>query len=129
MFQEALQFHFKFFFCYSRQIVVEVVGWMLPLLIWQIFHIIMDFFFQFSLYVFLTNQCVDISYLVIHYTFAISMSLKFKDENQIIPSFETLMDDYSIITNELALMTSSIKREVSWVLESFISFLTKYENK
>jgi hypothetical protein len=57
------------------------------------------------------------------------MSLKFKDENQIIPSFETLMDDYSIITNELALMTSSIKREVSWVLESFISFLTKYENK
>ncbi len=66
---------------------------------------------------------------MIHYTFAISMSLKFKDENQIIPSFETLMDDYSIITNELALMTSSIKREVSWVLESFISFLTKYENK
>ncbi len=108
---------------------MKVVGQMRPPLIWQIFHIIMDFFFQFSLYVFLTSQCVDINYLVIHYTFAISMSLKFKEENQVLPSFETLMDDYSIITSELALMTSNIKREVSWVLESFISFLTKYENK
>jgi hypothetical protein len=41
------------------------------------------------------------------------MSLKFKEENQILPSFETLMNDDSIITSELALMTSSIKREVS----------------
>jgi hypothetical protein len=57
------------------------------------------------------------------------MSLKFKEQNQVLLSFETLMDDYSIITSELALMTFNIKREVSWVLESFISFLTKYENK
>jgi hypothetical protein len=61
--------------------------------------------------------------------FAISMSIKFKEESQVLPSFETLMDDDSIIINELAFITSRIKREVSWVLDSFFSFLTKYENK
>jgi len=61
--------------------------------------------------------------------FAISMSLKFKEENQVLPSFETPMDDDPIITSELAFMTSSIKREVSWASDSFFSFLTKYENR
>jgi len=112
MFQEALQFHSLIF-------VVKVIGRMPPLLIWQIFHIIMDFFFHLSLYVFLINQCVDINYLVMHYIFAISMSLKFKEENQVLFSFETLMDDDSIITSELHLMISNIKREVSWVLDFF----------
>jgi hypothetical protein len=119
MFQEALQFHSLIFFCYSKHIVVKVIGRMPPLLIWQIFHIIMDFFFHLSLYVFLINQCVDINYLVMHYIFAISMSLKFKEENQVLFSFETLMDDDSIMTSELPLMISNIKREVSWVLDFF----------
>jgi hypothetical protein len=57
------------------------------------------------------------------------MSIKFKEESHFLPSFETLMDDDSIIINELAFITSRIKREVSWVLDSFFSFLTKYENK
>jgi hypothetical protein len=39
------------------------------------------------------------------------------------------MDDYSIIVNEVALMASDIRREVCGVLDSFLSFLTKYENK
>ncbi len=32
--------------------------------------------------------------------FVISMSLKLKEENKIIPSFESLMEDDSIISNE-----------------------------
>jgi hypothetical protein len=39
------------------------------------------------------------------------------------------MDDHSIVVNEVALMASDIRREVCGVLDSFLSFLTKYENK
>jgi hypothetical protein len=57
------------------------------------------------------------------------MSLKLKEENQIIPSFESLMEDDSIISNELSLLASNVKREVINVLNSFLSFLKKYEQK
>jgi hypothetical protein len=56
------------------------------------------------------------------------MSLKLKEENKIIPSFESLVEDDSIISSELSLLASNIKREVINVLESFLSFLKKYEN-
>jgi hypothetical protein len=59
--------------------------------------------------------------------FAIFMSLKHKEENQVVLSFETLMDDNSIVANELVLITSNIKREVCGVLNSFLSLLTKYD--
>jgi hypothetical protein len=45
------------------------------------------------------------------------MSLKLKEENKVVPSFKSLMKDDSIIVDELAL------------LDSFLSFLMKYENK
>jgi hypothetical protein len=51
------------------------------------------------------------------------MSLKLKEENKIIPSFESLVEDDSIISSELSLLASNIKREVINVLESFLSFL------
>jgi hypothetical protein len=57
------------------------------------------------------------------------MSLKLKEENQIIPSFESLMEDDSIVFYELSLLASNIRREVINVLDSFLSFLKKYENK
>jgi hypothetical protein len=57
------------------------------------------------------------------------MSLKLKEENKIIPSFESLMKDHSIIFYELFLLASNIRREVINVLDSFLSFLKKYENK
>jgi hypothetical protein len=57
------------------------------------------------------------------------MTLKLKEENKIIPSFESLMKDYSIIFYELSLLASNIKREVVNVLDSFLSFLKKYENR
>jgi hypothetical protein len=51
MFQEALQFHSLIVLCYNRQIVVKVISQIPPTLIWQISHIIMDFFFQLFSYV------------------------------------------------------------------------------
>jgi hypothetical protein len=57
------------------------------------------------------------------------MSLKLKEENKIILSFESLMEDDSIICDELSLLASNIKREVINVLNSFLSLLKKYEKK
>jgi hypothetical protein len=57
------------------------------------------------------------------------MNLKLKEENQIILSFESLMENDSILFNELVLFVSSIQREVINVLDSFLSLLKKYENK
>jgi sensor histidine kinase YesM len=57
------------------------------------------------------------------------MRLKLKAKNKIILSFESLMEDYSIISNELSLLALNIRREVINVLDSFFSFLKKYEIK
>ncbi len=57
------------------------------------------------------------------------MTLKLKDENKIISSFESLMEDDSIIFDELFLLAFNIRREVINVLDSFLSFLRKYENR
>jgi hypothetical protein len=59
----------------------------------------------------------------------ISMSLKLKEENKIIPSFESLMEDDSIISNELSWLASNIRREVINVLDSFLLVLKKDENR
>jgi hypothetical protein len=57
------------------------------------------------------------------------MSLKLKEENQVLPSFESLMDDDSIINDELFVLASKIKREVINVLDFFLSFLKVYDKK
>jgi len=57
------------------------------------------------------------------------MSLKLKEKNQVFPSFENIMDDDSIVANELVLLVSNFRREVCGVLDSFLSFLTICENK
>jgi hypothetical protein len=57
------------------------------------------------------------------------MSLKLKEENQVVPSFESLMDDNSIVSYELSLLASNIKREVINVLGSFLSFLKVYDKR
>jgi hypothetical protein len=57
------------------------------------------------------------------------MSLKLKEENKIILSFESLMEVDSIVSNELSLLASNIRREVINMLNSFLSFLKKHENK
>jgi len=92
----------------------------LPPLTWQIFQIIVDCFLQLFQPMFLTNPMVIGLLVILH--FAISTSLKFKEENQI-ASFENVMDDDSIVINELSLLTSNIRREVINVIDSFLSFL------
>jgi hypothetical protein len=61
--------------------------------------------------------------------FAISMKLKFKEENEVVPSFESVMDDNSVVNDELFLLASNIKREVINVLDSFLSFLKVYDKR
>jgi hypothetical protein len=60
---------------------------------------------------------------------AISMTLKLRGKNQVLPSFESLMDDDSIISDELSLLASNIRMEVNNVLDSFLSFLKVYDKK
>jgi len=55
------------------------------------------------------------------------MSLKLSEENQVILSFEALMDDDSIVKYELYLLVFNIKMEVINVLDYFLSFLKVYD--
>jgi hypothetical protein len=57
------------------------------------------------------------------------MSLKFREENQVSPSFKRIMDDDSIINDELSLLTSNIRREVVDVLDFFLSLLKVYDRR
>jgi hypothetical protein len=99
-----------------------------PLLTWQISQIIVDCL---SLIVFacVFNQSCGHWFLSDDLHFVISMSLKLEEENKIIPSFESILEDDSIISNELSLLAFNIRREVINVLDSFLSFLKKYEIK
>jgi hypothetical protein len=54
--------------------------------------------------------------------FAISMSLKFKDEI-VFTTFNNLMKEDGNVVYELSCLASNIKKEVMGVLDSFLSFL------
>jgi hypothetical protein len=55
--------------------------------------------------------------------------LKLKEENEIVPSFDNLLEDGLIVIDELVVLTSNIKTESCGVLDSFLSFLKKCEEK
>jgi hypothetical protein len=57
------------------------------------------------------------------------MSLRLKEKNQVLFSFESLMHDDLVIVDELVLLMSKIRRKVCGVLDSFLLYLIKYENK
>jgi hypothetical protein len=57
------------------------------------------------------------------------MNLKLREESQVLVSFESLMDDDSVVSDELSLLVSNIKREVINVLDSFLSFLKVYDKR
>jgi hypothetical protein len=71
---------------------------------------------------------MGISFLMMFYT-TISMSLKLKEKNQVVPSFESLMDDDSIVINELSLLACNIGREVINMLDYLFIFKRKYDNR
>jgi hypothetical protein len=54
------------------------------------------------------------------------MSLKLKDENEVLHSFDSLMENDLNVANEFSLLTSnvrtSVKREFSGIIYSFLSF-------
>jgi hypothetical protein len=60
--------------------------------------------------------------------FAISMSLNFKDEIDS-TTFDNLMKEYANVVFELSHMAFNIKHEIVRVLDFFLSFFTKYEEK
>jgi hypothetical protein len=55
--------------------------------------------------------------------------LKLKEENEIVPSFDNLIEDDRVVSDELVVLTSNIKTEICGVLDSFLSFLKKCEEK
>jgi hypothetical protein len=57
------------------------------------------------------------------------MSLKLREENQVLLSFESLMDDDSVVNAELSLLASNTRKEVMNVLEFFLSFLKVYDKR
>ncbi len=59
----------------------------------------------------------------------ICMSLKLREENQVLLSFESLMDDDSVVNAELSLLASNTRKEVMNVLEFFLSFLKVYDKR
>jgi hypothetical protein len=107
---------------------MRIIGQMPPLLIWHIYQILVDCLCP-IVFVYVFNQSHGHWLLsdVLHSI--ISMSLRLKEENKIILSFESLMEDDSIIFNELSLLAFNTRREVINVLDSFLSFLKKYENR
>ncbi len=56
------------------------------------------------------------------------MSLKFKDEIDF-ATFDNLMEENGNVVYELSCLTSNIMKEVVQVLNFFLSFLRKYEEK
>jgi hypothetical protein len=57
------------------------------------------------------------------------MSLKLREENQILLSFKSLMVDDSIVNDELSLLASNIRREVINVLDFSLPLLKVYDRK
>jgi hypothetical protein len=57
----------------------------------------------------------------------ISMNLKFKDEIDYV-TFDNLMEEDGNVIYELSCLASNIKKKVG-VLDSFLSFLKKYEER
>jgi hypothetical protein len=55
------------------------------------------------------------------------LKLRIKHENA--PYFQTLMEEDFSVTLELICLVSNIKKEVSIVLDSFLSLLRKHETK
>jgi hypothetical protein len=53
------------------------------------------------------------------------MKLKFKEENEVFPSFKSPMEDDYVIADELALLVFNIRKEVCGVLNFFLSFKKK----
>jgi hypothetical protein len=57
------------------------------------------------------------------------MVLKLRDALEVLLSLQNLMEEEFTVVDELIFFASNIKKEVCVVLESFLSFLRKFEEK
>jgi hypothetical protein len=63
----------------------------------------------------------------LHFSIFINLKLKKKPKNA--PSFQTLMEKDPDVALGLICLVSNIKKEVCGVLDSFFSFLKKFDGK
>jgi hypothetical protein len=57
------------------------------------------------------------------------MSLKLKKNFKNAPSFQTLMEKFFSVALELICLASNIRKDVCGVLNSFLSFLKKFDER
>jgi hypothetical protein len=74
------------------------------------------------------NQCRGHWLLSDALNATIFMSLKFKNEIDF-ATFDNLMEEDGNVVYELSCLASNIKKEIIQVLDSFLSFLKKYEER
>jgi hypothetical protein len=93
---------------------------MAPPLMWHIFQIFVDYLFPIVIaYVLNQSRGHWLFNDVLH--FAISLNLKLKEDNQVLFSFESLMEDEYILVNEFVLLVFNIRKDVCGVLDFFLS--------
>jgi hypothetical protein len=115
-------------FCYSKQSLVMMTIKVPPPLTWHICQIVIDCSF-FVVTTCILNQFEGHWLLSDAFHFAISMSLKLREETENAPSFQTLMEEDLGVTFGLICLASNIKKEVCGVLNSFVSFLKKFDER
>jgi hypothetical protein len=106
---------------------MKMIGKVPPLLTWHIFQIIVDSI-GLVVFVYILNQYKSHWLLNDKLNFAISMSLKFKDEIDC-ATFDNLIEEDVNVVFELSCLLSNIKKKVVGVLDFFLSFLKKYGKK
>lgn len=98
---------------------------------WHIYQIIVDYLFPIVI-IYVLNQSHGHWLFMMHYILQSSMSLKLNDENEILHSFDSLMENDLNVINEFSLRASNIririKREFNGILYS-LSFLKICEKK
>ncbi len=119
MFQEGMQFHFTIVLCYKQIDYCE--GY------WSNASSsnLEDVFFP-TIFTCVLNQSCGYWLLrnALHST--ISMNLKLKEKNQVVPSCEILLEDDLVVVDELVLLVFKTRKEVCGV---FISFLKNMKMK
>ncbi len=127
-------FHETFLFCgvivtcYSKQTAIQIFGWVPPPIIWFICQTLVKYLNP-IISVCVLNQFDGHWILFDALNSTIIMSSKTKEEINVRPSFEFLMDDDLGISFELTSLASNIRSKVFGVLDSFLSFMRTYDKK
>jgi hypothetical protein len=99
-----------------------------PLLTWHICQIVVNCF-SLVIIVYVLNQSRGHWLLSDAFHFAISMSLKLKEEQKNAPSFQTLVEEDFGVALELICLASNIRKEVCGILDIYLSFLKKFDER